>query len=91
MLNQLVIMGRIKSMEGNKIILSIQKQFKNKDGEYDNDIIELNISDEMAKNIEEHLKEGDLLGIKGKIETGNKIVIEKLTFLSSKESIEGEQ
>ena len=31
----------------------------------------------------QHCKKGDIIGVKGTIESGNKLVADKLTFLSS--------
>lgn len=101
MLNQLVLVGRlvsdpeIKETEnGNKvsyITLAVPRSYKNADGEYETDFIPCKVSYPMCDTVKEYCKKGDLLGIKGRIQTkqeDNKnlieIVAEKVTFLSSK-------
>lgn len=105
MLNQTVIVGRIvkdlgltETEDGNKIVdltIAVPRSFKNSDGEYDTDYIDCTLCNGIAENTVEYCKKGDLVGIKGRIETNQyeedgttvkntKIVAEKVTFLSSK-------
>ena len=101
MLNQVVLVGRltqdieIKELEGDKkvayITLAIPKPFKNSEGEYETDFIPINLHNEVANNTSKYCKKGDIIGVKGRIESEpNRIcvVAEKVTFLSSKK--EGE-
>jgi hypothetical protein len=37
----------------------------------------------IAQNVKEYCKKGDMVGVKGHIETHNKIYAEKVSFLSS--------
>ena len=105
MLNQAVLVGRIvqdpelKETEKGKvsnITLAVPRSFKNSKGEYDTDFISCVLWKGIAENIAEYCKKGDLVGIKGRIQTRNvefddethkqfvEIVAEKVTFLSSK-------
>ena len=105
MLNQAVLVGRIvrepelkETEKGNvtNITLAVPRSFKNSNGEYDTDFISCVLWKGVAENTVEYCKKGDLVGIKGKIETntyetedGEKkkatnIVAERVTFLSSK-------
>lgn len=106
MLNQTVIVGRIvKDPElvdtetGKKVTnltIAVPRSYKNKDGEYDTDYIDCTLWSGLAENTVEYCKKGDLVGIKGRIETeiyekednstikNTKLVAEKVTFLSSK-------
>ena len=105
MLNQIVLVGRLtrnitvnKSDKGNRVAtipLAIPRSFKNSDGTYDTDFIDCVAFDHIADNTSEYCEKGDIVGIKGRIQTriiedekGQKetvmeIIAEKVTFLSS--------
>ena len=95
MLNQLVLVGRLtKDVEvkeiGDKkvstVVIAVPRPFKNADGEYETDFIPCTVWNGIADNVAEYCKKGDLLGIKGRIESKDNniyIVAEKVTFLSS--------
>ena len=89
MLNQCVLMGRMKELEikennGEKMgimYLSIPKDEENII------VVEIVLYENMINNIEKYCDKGDLVGIKGKVDLlDNKtiIVAEKITFLSSR-------
>ena len=106
MLNQVVLVGRltkeveVKELDDGKKVgnlsLAIPRSFKNAEGEYETDFVKCTIWDSIAENTSEYCKKGDIVGVKGRIqsssfenEEGNKefrldIVAEKVTFLSSK-------
>jgi single-strand DNA-binding protein len=105
MLNQTVIVGRlvedpeVKELESGKkvanITLAVPRSYKNEDGEYDTDFLNCTLWSGIAENTAEYCRKGDLLGVKGRIQsrviedgkTKNSvmdIVAEKVTFLSSK-------
>ena len=92
MLNQFVLVGRLteikSSFEDFTIVnISVPRSFKNKDGEYENDLIDIKLTGNIAKNTLEFCKTGDLIGAKGRIESDNFMTIlvaEKITFLSTK-------
>jgi len=109
MLNQIVIVGRLvrdpelKKSEGGSdytnITLAVPRSYKNVDGQYDTDFISCKLWDGIASNVNEYCKKGDLLGIKGRIETRNyekdekinyitELIAEKITFLSSNRQTE---
>ena len=79
------------------ITLAIPRSFKNMNGEYETDFIGCTLWDQVAKNTVEYCKKGDIIGIRGRIETRRvekenekdkfytDIIAEKVTFLSSKE------
>ena len=111
MLNQIVLVGRMtrdivvnKSDNGIKVAtmcLAIPRSFKNSDGVYDTDFIDCVLFDSIAENTAEYCKKGDIVGVKGRIqsrviEEGDKkenvieIIAEKVTFLSSKKPEETE-
>lgn len=104
MLNQIVIVGRLTKepevveLESGKkvsnITLAIPRSYKNAEGDYDTDFVNCRLWDGIASNTAEYCKQGDLVGVKGRIETSSyekdgetkysqTVVAEKLTFLSS--------
>lgn len=111
MLNQVVLVGRLvrdvqihqgEANESKKIAtikLAIPRSFKNREGLYDTDFVDCILWDSVAMNTANYCKKGDIVGIKGRIESRiiteentNKtilqIVAEKVTFLSSKKEEE---
>ena len=112
MLNQAVLVGRIvyepelKKMDNGskmtKITLAVPRSFKNPDGVYDTDYISCVLWKGVAESTVEYCKKGDLVGIKGRIQTRDvelddethkkfvEVVAEKVTFLSSKKREEAE-
>ena len=99
MLNQVVLVGRltknIEVEEGENgkfttLHLAIPRPYKNAEGIYETDFVEVIVKDNIATNTAEYCKKGDIVGVKGRIETtkeNNKIFTqimgEKVTFLSS--------
>ncbi|MBR1386026.1 MAG: single-stranded DNA-binding protein [Bacilli bacterium] len=111
MLNQIVIVGRltsnpevVKSEDGgserSQITLAVPRSYKNADGEYDTDFVDCILWGGVASNTAEYCKKGDIVGVKGRIQTNNyetpegekkkstQIVAEKVTFLSSRKEKE---
>ena len=96
MLNQFIIVGRIikdLEKESNVITLAIPRYYKNENGEYETDFVDVAIDGTLAKKTIEYCKKGDIIGVKGSIisEISNDIrkmilVAEKVTFLSSKKA-----
>ena len=110
MLNNVVLVGRltadpeIKEVgKDGKVVnfsLAVQRSYKNLDGEYETDFINCNVWNQVAENMKEYVKKGDLIGVKGSLQSstyedkeGNKrykteVRAEKITFLSSKKEVE---
>jgi len=97
MLNQIVLVGRLtkdtQPIEPNRkvgtINLAIPRYYKNSDGEYETDFIDCELSGSIAQSASEYCRKGDIVGVKGRLESkDNKLVVicEKLTFLSSNNS-----
>lgn len=96
MLNQFIIVGRIVKdleKESNVITIAIPRHYKNEDGEYDTDFVDVAIDGTLAKTTIEYCKKGDIIGVKGSIisDISNDIrkmilVAERVTFLSSKKA-----
>ena len=111
MLNQVVLVGRlvkdveVRTSEGDKkysfITLAIPRSYKNHDGIYETDFVECILWNNIASNTAEYCKKGDIIGIKGRVEsrvieedkinkTVLQIIAEKVTFLSNKRPEEAE-
>ena len=99
MLNQFVLVGRLKenthvSDDKAIITLAVPKGYKNENNEYDMDYFECILNGNMAQNVAEYCKVGDLLGVKGKLETADSrmfIVADKISFLSTRKTQDLEQ
>jgi len=106
MLNQIVMVGRLvsdpelKETESGKkvsnLTLAVPRSYKNEYGEYDTDFVDCTLWTGVAESTAEYCKKGDLIGIKGRVQTDSyensdgkkqktmRVVAEKVTFLSSK-------
>ncbi len=105
MLNQIVLVGRLTSdpelyetesgRKMSRLILAVPRSFKNSNGEYDTDFITCRLWQGVAQSTTDYCHKGDLIGIKGRLETYNyeaeegrkyftEVIAEKITFLSSK-------
>ncbi len=106
MLNNIVLVGRLTkdpelvSCKGNEkkktvITLAVSRNYKNIDGHYDTDFIRCVLWNAIASNTCEYCHSGDIVGIKGRLETYSyedenketkfmtEVIAEKITFLSS--------
>ena len=96
MLNQVVLVGRIAKepklvdlgddRKECNLKVAIQRQYKNEDGIYETDFVSCILYKGMAENVTDYCRQGDLIGIKGRLETKNDelvLVADKVTFLSS--------
>lgn len=97
MLNQVVLVGRIQnefevqmSERGKQLtlVLEVNRNYKNLDGEYDIDYIPVKILRTMVDRVVENCSKGDLISVKGRVTKLKNddlgILAEKVTFLSSK-------
>lgn len=105
MLNQVILVGRLVrtpelqlTESGRKrslVTLAVSRGFKNQNGEYDTDFLDCTLWTNIAENTAEYCKTGDVIGVKGRLQTrlieneeGIKykkveIIADKVTFLSS--------
>ena len=110
MLNQIVIAGRlvadpeITMCENNKkrtyITVAVPRSYKNMDGVYETDFIRCTLWNAIAESTCEYCKKGDIVGVKGRMQTSNyedkdgtkkysiDVIAEKVTFLSTKKTDE---
>ena len=105
MVNQVILVGRLvrtpelqitdNGKKWSMITLAVNRGYKNQNGEYDTDFLDCSLWTSIAENTAEYCKTGDVLGVKGRIQTrlidnddGTKhkkmeIIADKVTFLSS--------
>ena len=100
MLNQVICVGRLidtpkieTTENGSKksiITIAVNRCFKNPDGVYETDLIDCVLYKGIATNTAEYCRKGDVIGIRGRIQTKNvddkrelEIIADKITFLSS--------
>ena len=107
MINQLVVVGRLtrdpelRQTENGKnvtnVTLAVPRSYKNVDGQYETDYIDCVLWSSVAETTSEYCKKGDLIGVKGRVQTRTiekndqkkfvtEVVAEKVTFLSSKKN-----
>ena len=113
MLNQVVMVGRltndpvVEKVDNDKevanITLAVPRSYKNADGVYETDFIDCVLWNGIATNTAEYCKKGDMVGIKGRIQSNmyenesgelkksTQVVAEKVTFLTSKNPQEKEE
>ena len=77
------------------INLAVQRSFKNENGIYEVDFIRCILWNGIASHTSEYCKKGDLVGVKGRIQTRSyedkdekkyitEVVVDKVSFLASK-------
>ena len=113
MLNQVVMVGRLvakpiveeneNGRKASEITLAVPRSYKNADGIYETDFIKCTLWNGIAENTAEYCEKGDLVGVRGRLETsvyekenGEKyritsVVAEKVSFLSSGKTKKGEE
>ena len=111
-MNQVILVGRLVSdpemtiTENNtkrsSITIAINRSFKNSEGIYETDFIRCILWNSIASNTCEYCKTGDVIGIKGRLQTRSyeeneqkkyimEVIAEKITFLSSNKNSEKEK
>ena len=87
-MNNVILVGRIISFEGNGVTISVTRNYKNEDGIYMSDSIPVRLSANIGEKMKEFCKIGDVIGVKGRLENRGEVVVmaEKTTFVSPKKS-----
>ena len=110
MMNQFWGVGRLvqepevkESENGKKYLnftIAVPRSYKNADGEYETDFLDVVSFGPVAETTSAYCKKGDLLGIKGRVETSvyenadgekkknTQIIADKISFLCSKQKAE---
>lgn len=97
---RLVADPEVKESENGKkysnFTIVVQRSYKNADGVYDADFLDVVAFGPMAETTSEYCKKGDIIGIKGRVETSSyenedgekkkstQIVADRISFISSK-------
>jgi len=109
-MNYTMLVGRVtrdlilRNIEsGNDVVnftIAVTRNYKNKDGEYDTDFINCVAWNKIASTACDYIKKGDLIGIKGSLQTKNmttadgtkytatELLAEKITFLDMSKTID---
>lgn len=104
-MNNVILVGRLtgdpeiveveESKKVTTVILAVNRNFKNVDGIYDTDFIRCILWNSVASNTTEYCRTGDVIGVKGRLQTSKyeddsgkthyitDVVAERVTFLSS--------
>ncbi len=104
-MNQFWAVGRLvaqpeakESENGKKYMnftIAVPRSYKNADGEYETDFIDVVTFGQIADTTAEYCKKGDMIGVKGRVETSvyenetgekkksTQIIADRITFLSS--------
>lgn len=102
MINQVVLVGRIcgepnleiinETKKICKITLAVPRSYKNTNGEYETDFLECRLWNCVAENVNEYCKSGDIVGIKGRLqsrlneatnEIKMEVIAEKVSFIKA--------
>lgn len=82
------------------INLAVQRSYKNENGIYETDFLRCILWNGIAKNTSEYCHKGDLVGVKGRLQTRKylneaeeekyitEVVVDKVSFLASKKDTE---
>ena len=111
-MNQMLVVGRLvdnpkveKTEQGKRVMnmtLAVPRTYKNSEGIYDTDFVDCVLWEGIAENTAEYCKKGDILGIRGRVQTdlyekdgqkhkSTKIIAEKVSFLSTRSREEDEK
>lgn len=105
MLNHVILVGRltntpeVKVLDNGKkrssVVLAVPRNYKNSNGEYETDFVDCVLWTTVAENTAEYCKVGDMIGVKGRLQSRyventegvkkkkTEVVAERITFLSS--------
>lgn len=94
MLNGYTLVGRLSYVGEDFIVLSVMRQYKDSDGEYKADKFNIYMSNNIATRTKEYCKVGDVIGVKGTMQSLEyevdgkmyrrlRLLADKITFLSS--------
>ena len=110
MLNHVILVGRltntpeVKVLDNGKkrssVVLAVPRNYKNSNGEYETDFVDCVLWTTVAENTAEYCKVGDMIGVKGRLQSRyventegvkkkkTEVVAERITFLNSARSKE---
>lgn len=102
MMNQVMVVGRLRKIVdlGEQAIITLEhsRPYKNEKGEYEKGFIDFYINGGIKENIIEYCKQGDIMGVRGKIQTYNvedkkeiRLIAEKISFLNTNTNLNKEE
>ena len=89
MTNMVYLIGRLSTdikENDSSIKLAVARQYKNENGEYETDFVDVKLFGTMLENTIKYIKKGDLIGVKGRLQVENNqlmVIADKLSFLTS--------
>ena len=88
MFNMFCVVGKVDNIDLkddiSMLTLRVPRSFKNKDGEYEEDLITIQVFSNLSSTLNEYCNNGDTVGVKGRIQSIYILVAEKISLLSSK-------
>lgn len=109
MMNSIALVGRLvaepefKELEDGKKVsnmtLAVPRSYKNENGEYEADFVDCVLWNNVAQNTAEYCHKGDLLGVRGRIQTNTfetengekkkitQVIAERVAFLTNKQNV----
>lgn len=109
MINQIIVIGKVRELpvlkettNGNKvasILLDVMRNFRNSEGEYEQDIMQFTLWKGVAESTVAVSQIGDLVAIKGRIQSSSyeskegllfynyEMIAEKVTFLNQNQEV----
>ncbi len=78
------IIGADETKKELTIFLAVPRDFKNENGDYETDFLNVKVDKKFVNTIVEYCEKGDIIGVSGYIEAGKILYATKITFLSSK-------
>lgn len=88
MFNMFCVVGKVDNIDLkddiSMLTLRVPRSFKNKDGEYEEDLIMIQVFSNLSSTLNEYCNNGDTVGVKGRIQGSNVLVAERVAFLSSR-------
>ena len=87
--NMVYLIGRLSAdikENDSSIKLAVTRAYKNENGEYETDFVEVKLFGAMLENTIKYIKKGDLIGVKGRLQVENNqliVIADKLSFLTS--------
>ncbi len=97
MVGRLVEDPTLKETDNSKVCnlkIAITRPYKNSEGMYETDFIQVSAWSVIAEKICEYCKKGDLIGVRGRLSGSNKglnAVAEKISFLSTSKNIKDDE
>lgn len=87
MANMFTLVGRLADIQEGAFVINVPRSYKDEEGTYKDDQFVIEVSQNIHNNMTEYCKIGDIVGVKGMLESKDfriYLKADKITFLSSK-------